>query len=422
MKMGKTLDFIDEALGDLDEGTSMLFITDSFTLEYTLTLIGFVALNFIRQGGGCIGVFTSLPFSLLFGDIKNRFSEEPLPLVEGSLKEGRIYYLDIVSDVDLQESLGGFDGVVRVTNDSDRILYEIDRSRERIKKAFPNIPIMVLYSNLSSSIIDFGSATVLKMFRRLTVKTKQRGDIILGLVNRDLHDSRVINTLIHFSDFVLELSSEERGGVKQPYIQVLKSPISEPKLAKIQRKHAYIITASAFQRIPAKASFFDKFKRSILLLEGGEVSVNNVEYLITPLNTYILLFKELENHLGQNEYRKLITKFVRTVGLRTVRFFKSEYGLDGDELLKEAVNYFLIRGWGRIIKMEGSLNSGRLKLYLLSALARNYGKSNHPVCVLGEGLFSGILEGVTGDNWTCREKKCMAMGYELCEFEAKVEK
>nr|MDO8089307.1 hypothetical protein [Candidatus Sigynarchaeota archaeon] len=192
--MGKTLDFIDEALGDLDEGTSMLFITDSFTLEYTLTLIGFVALNFIRQGGGCIGVFTSLPFSLLFGDIKNRFSEEPLPLVEGSLKEGRIYYLDIVSDVDLQESLGGFDGVVRVTNDSDRILYEIDRSRERIKKAFPDIPIMVLYSNLSSSIIDFGSATVLKMFRRLTVKTKQRGDIILGLVNRDLHDSRVINT------------------------------------------------------------------------------------------------------------------------------------------------------------------------------------------------------------------------------------
>ncbi|MHA1579402.1 MAG: V4R domain-containing protein [Candidatus Freyarchaeota archaeon] len=420
MKIEKTMvDFIDEALGNLDDGMSMLFIADSFTLDDLNTLFGFVALNFIRQGGGCVGVFTSLPFSLLFGEIKSRSSKGALTLIETVLREGRVYYLDIVSDVDLQEPLS-FDGVVRVSNDLDRILYEIDRSRERIKKAFPDIPIMVLYSNLSSSIIDLGSAAVLKMFRRLTTRIKQRGDVVLSLVNRDLHDSRVINTLIHFADFVLEFSSEERGGVKQPYMQVLKSPISEAK--RIQRKHTYIITANAFLKIPAKASVFDKFKRSISLLDGGKVSVRNVEYLITPLDTYILLFKELENHLGQNEYRELMSEFGRSVGLKIVSFFKSEYGLEGDELFKEALNYFLIRGWGRIIKMEGSPNSGWLKLYLFSALAKNYGKPDYPVCVVGEGIFSGMLEGTTGNRWTCREKNCMAMGYELCEFEAKVEK
>jgi predicted hydrocarbon binding protein len=33
-----------------------------------------------------------------------------------------------------------------------------------------------------------------------------------------------------------------------------------------------------------------------------------------------------------------------------------------------------------------------------------------------------MLEGVTGNKWTCRETKCIATGDELCEFEAEVEK
>nr|MDO8077684.1 V4R domain-containing protein [Candidatus Freyarchaeota archaeon] len=423
MKIERTMvGLIDESLGNLDEGMSLLFIADSFTLDDMTTLFGFVALNFLRQGGGCVGVFTSLPFSSFFDDVKNRFSAEALTFLEKVLRDGRVYYLDLVSDVDLQDSSGDYGGVVRVINDSDRILYEINRSRERIKRAFPDVPIMVLYSNLSSSIIDFGSATVLKMFRRLTANARRRGDITLAVVNRDLHDSRVVNTLIHFSDFVLEFGSEERGGVKQPYMQILKSPFSGPKSANTQRKYTYIITADSFLKIPAKASLFDKFKRSISLLERGVVSDGNLEYLITPLNTYILLFKALEKHLGQGEYREFIRRFGRSVGLKTAGFFKSRYGLEGSESLKEALNHFLISGWGRVVKMEGDPDSGRLKLYLFSTLARSYGEADHPVCVLGEGIFSGMLEGVTGHRWTCKEKNCIAMGHELCEFEARAEK
>nr|MDO8076061.1 hypothetical protein [Candidatus Freyarchaeota archaeon] len=77
MKIERTMvGLIDESLGDLDEGMSLLFIADSFTLDDVTTLFGFVALNFLRQGGGCVGVFTSLPFSSFFDDVKNRFSAE----------------------------------------------------------------------------------------------------------------------------------------------------------------------------------------------------------------------------------------------------------------------------------------------------------------------------------------------------------
>ena len=423
MKIEKTLiDFIDEALGNLDEGTSILFVCDSFTLNDTITLSGLVTINFIKQGGGCIVVSTSLPFSILFDDVESRFAAKDIPFIEKSLEEGRCYYLDTSSKKGFQEDMNSFKGIIRIDNDPNRIIYETNFLRDKIKKSFPEIPITVSYHNFSSSIIDFGSESVLKMFRRLTKSAKQKGDLITGVVTCDLHDSRVINTLIHLSDFVIELGSEEKGGIKQPYVQILKSPILEPNITNLQQRYAYILSNSNFLNVSSQAPAFDKLKRNVSYLEGGAISIYNMEYLITPLNTYILLFKELEKNLEINEYRELMKNFGKSIGYEITNFFKSEYDLEGNELLERSLNYFLIRGWGKLIKKEGSLESGRIQLSFFSTLAHNYGKADHPVCVMGEGIFSAMLEGVTGDKWTCRETSCVAIGDEMCVFEARVEK
>lgn len=421
MKIEKTLiEFIDRALGNIDEGTSMLFICDSFTLNDMLTLCGLVSLNFLKQGGGFILVSTSLPFSMIFNDVKSRFATDEL--VKKITQEGRGYYVDTISEEALPEDLVDFKSIIRIDNDLDRIVYEILFLSNQIKKDFPGTPVMVFYNNFSSSIIDFGSESVLKMFRKLTISAKQRGDLITGLVNRDLHDSCVINTLMHFADFVVELRCEEKGGAKQPYVQVLKSPILEPNVTNLQ-SYAYILSENNFTTVPSLAPAFDNLKRNISYnLENGEVSINNIDYLITPLNTFLLLLKDLKNNLRINEYNEFAKNFGKTVGLEITNFFKSKYSLHGNELLKEAINYWLIRGWGRVIKEEGSSESGRLKIYSFQTFAYNYGKSDHNVCAIFEGVLSGVLGGVTGYTWTCRETNCIATGNELCEFEAKVEK
>jgi len=423
LKIEKTLiDFIDEALGNLDEGTSILFVCDSLTLNDTITLCGLIIVNFIKQGGGCIVANTSLPFSMIYVDIKSRSMMEELPFIEKGAEEGRCYYIDIASEEAFQEDLSNFKGVIKINNDPNRIIYEILFLGDEIKKSFPDAPVMVWYNNFSSSIIDFGSESVLKMFRKLSTSAKQKGYLITGLVNRDLHDPRIINTLMHFADFVVELSSEEKGGVKQPYVRVLKSPILEPNVTNLQQRYAYTLSGTNFSTIPSLAPVFDKLKRNISYLERGEVSIYNMEYLITPLNTFLLLLKELEKNLGINEYNEFAKNFGKTVGLEITNFFRSKYSLQGNELLKEAINYLLIRGWGRLIEKVGSLELGRLKISSFQTFAYNYGKSDHKVCAIFEGIVSGVLEGVTGNKWTCRETKCMATGDELCEFEAKVEK
>jgi predicted hydrocarbon binding protein len=423
LKIEKTLiDFIDEALGNLDKGTSMLFVCDSLTLNDAITLCGLITISFVKQGGGCILVTTSLPFSMFFDEIKSRFAEEELPFLKKSLEKGMGYYIDISSEEASKEDLSNSKGIIKINNDPNRIMYEILFSGDQIKKGFPDIPVLISYQNFSSSIIDFGPEPVLKMFRKLTTSAKQKGYVITGLVNRDLHDSHVLNTLMHFADFVVELSSEKKGGVKQPYVQVLKSPNLEQNVTNLQQRYAYTLSGNSFSTIPALAPAFDELKRNISYLDSGALSIHNTKYLIMSLNTFLLLYKELEKNFKINEYSEFVKNFGKTVGLEITKLFKSEHRLGGNELLEEALNYVLLQGWGRLIKKEGSLESGRLKISYFETFARNYGKSDHKVSQIFEGILSGMLESVTGSKWSCRETKCIATGDELCEFEAEVEK
>ncbi len=421
MTIEKTLvEFIDEYLGVLSGGISILFVCDSFTLNDAINLNLMVGLNFIKQGGGGIVVGTSLPASKINYDIQARFSSEDTDIVWNAFNEGRCYYLDMTQDKAFYEGSSGLKGIVRIYSDPARIMFEVNYLREKVKNFLPDLPVMILYLNLSSSIIDFGSETVLKLFRRLTANVKRWGDIVTGLVNRDIHDPLILNTLIHLADFVVELRTEEEGGLKQPYVRVLKSPVLEPISANIQQKYAYIFSKNNFMKLPAMAPVFDDFKRNISY-EDGKILLRDREFLITPLSTFLFLFKELEKTLGINEYEKFMENFGRKLGLEITNLFKSKYGLEGSDLLRETLNYFLIRGWGRLIKREGSPESGKFKIYNFMTLSHYYGKSNHKVCVLVGSILAGILEGVTGKRWVCDETNCIATGDEWCVFEAKIE-
>ncbi|MEM2133601.1 MAG: V4R domain-containing protein [Candidatus Jordarchaeaceae archaeon] len=420
MTVEKTLvEFIDECLGALSDGTSILFICDSFTLNDAINLNLLVGINFIKQGGAGVVVETSLPASMINDDILTRFSSEDIDFIWQAFNEGRCYYLDTTPNKTCHYS-SSLKGIFRIDNDPDRITFEVSYLREKVKNFLPDTPFMILYLNLSSSIIDFGSKTVLKMFRKLTANVKRWGDIITGLVNRDIHDPLILNALIHLADFVVELRSEEGGGLKQPYVRVLKTPVLEPSSASIQQRYAYIFSNNNFMKLPAMAPVFDDFKRNISY-ENGKILFRDREFLITPLSTFLFLFKELENTLGINEYEKFMENFGRKLGLEITNLFKSRYGLEGNDLLREALNYFLIRGWGRLIKREGSPESGEFKIYNFMTLSYYYGKSNHKVCVVVGSILAGILEGVTGRKWICNETHCIATGDEWCVFEAKIE-
>ncbi|MEM3562821.1 MAG: V4R domain-containing protein [Candidatus Jordarchaeaceae archaeon] len=421
MRIEKTLvEFIDAHLGVLAGGTSILFICDSFTLNDAITLNLLVGINFLKQGGGGIVLGTSLPASMINDDIRIRFSPEDINFIWQAFNEGKCYYLDTTPNNVFHKGSSSLKGVFRIDNDPDRILFEVSYLREKIKNVLPDTPLMILYQNFSSSILDFGSKTVLKMFRKLTANVKRWGDIIMGLVNRDIHDALILNALIHLADFVVELRSEEGGGLKQPYIRVLKSPVLEPSSTNIHQRYAYIFYNNTFVKLPALAPAFDNFKRSISY-EEGKILIYDREFLITPLSTFLFLFKELEKTLGMNEYEKFMENFGRKLGLEITNLFKSKYGLEGSDLLREALNYFLIRGWGRLIKREGSPESGEFKIYNFMTLSYYYGKSNHKVCVVVGSILAGILEGVTGKKWICNETHCIARGDEWCVFEAKIE-
>ena len=138
MTIEKTLvEFIDEYLGVLSGGISILFVCDSFTLNDAINLNLMVGLNFIKQGGGGIVVGTSLPASKINYDIQARFSSEDTDIVWNAFNEGRCYYLDMTQDKAFYEGSSGLKGIVRIYSDPARIMFEVNYLREKVKNFLP---------------------------------------------------------------------------------------------------------------------------------------------------------------------------------------------------------------------------------------------------------------------------------------------
>lgn len=419
MKIRKTgIDYIDKTLRRLYGGLSILIRSDSFSLNDANRLGALLALNFLEKGGAVITVHTNLPFYIIQKQIRRNYSDEKNMVFQKAIGNGKFYFLDLVSGENkTNTTYNDVKNIRGVSNDPNRIIYEITSAKNQIKQKFPDIPILIAYVNISSSIVDFDSKTVLKMIRRLIIDAKREGNILLGIVNCDVHESTVTNTLNHLVDYVINFGLEKINGKKQSYVYISRTPLVKEAHKILNQRFAYHFSSDKFLTLFPLYHSFDELKKSMTFNELGQISVLGWNHVITPVQTFILAFKNMEKIHSYEEHQQILFNFGLTVGIGAALLIKSERGISNKKLLEEVLRYNTLAGWGRTLSIEGSIDEGKLKFTGISSIALSYGHSDRPICTFVGGALAGILQVATKNEWICKETKCMAKGDDYCEFE-----
>jgi predicted hydrocarbon binding protein len=299
-------------------------------------------------------------------------------------------------------------------------MYEILNAKNQIDKIFSDAPVLILQTNISSLIVDFGPKVVLNMIRKLILNVKRGHAFFLGTLNREMQEQSVTNSLTHFTDYILEFGIDVLGGKKQPYVSVKRTPLLKNTEKSLYKKFAYEISRDNFYTIPSLPISFEELRENISYLERGEVTIYDTNYVIIEIQSLLSLLKEAEKKLGKSEYTKTLGNVGESVGSLIIRALSSQFNLNDEELFKAALNHLSITGWGKLNILEGNIKSNRISVEGFSIFAAKYGESDYPVCVLEGSILQGILKEITSLNWTCIEKECIAKGDKQCKFELKL--
>lgn len=419
LKIRKTgIDYVDKTLGRIYSGLSILVASDSFTLNDAERFAGLIGLNFIKEGGAVITVDANLPFYKISKEVKNNYSEEKNIAFQKALQEGRFYYLDLVSGENrLNANYNHVKNVRGIANDPNRIIYEINFAKKQIKQEFPDTPILVEYLNLSSSIVDFDSKTVLKMSRKLTIDTKREGDIFLGVANRDIHELQVTNTLNHIVDYAVNFAFEKIDDKKQSYVYISRTPLVREAHKILNQRFAYFFTPDNFITLFPLYYAFNELKESMSFSESGQVSVLGWNHIITPIQTFLLFLETMKKRHSYEEYQQILYDLGLQIGRGVANLIEAERRITDKELFEEVLKYNTVTGLGRHLSIEGSIDQGKVKIAAISTIGIAINHSDHTVCTFVAGGLAGILQAATKNEWKGRETKCIAKGDPHCQFE-----
>jgi hypothetical protein len=279
----------------------------------------------MKEGGAVITVHTNLPFYKVSKEIENNYSSEKNMAFQKAIQEGRFYYLDLVSGGNkINATYNDVKNVSGITNDPNRIIYEINAAKNKIKQELPDVPILVIYLNISSSIVDFDSKTVLKMIRKLTIDTKREGDIFLGVANRDIHELQVTNTLNHIVDYAINFGFETIDDKKQSYVYVSRTSLVREAHKILNQRSAYFFTHDNFITLFPSYSSFEELKKSMSFSESGQVSVLGWNHIITPIQTLILFLETMKKLHSYEEYQKILYDLGLQIGIGAASLIETE--------------------------------------------------------------------------------------------------
>lgn len=400
----------------------MMFSADSATTYDAQRLGGLMAVNILERGGGCILVYENLPFSLALEGLLHFDSPEKRLALQRAVREGRLYYFDVVlEDAASITEFEHSEFVRPIENDLNKIGYEVLKAKSRIKRDFSDSPVLILKANVSSLAVDFDPGSILKMVRKLVLRVKRSGDLFLGILNRELHEQKVVSSFTHLADYVLEFGIDVLSGKKQPYVSVTRTSFPDGA-RRFYGKSAYELASDDFYTVPSLPSSFEELKKNIFYTETGNVITYNMNYIITEMRTFVRLLKEVEEKLGKDEYARIIINVGSSIGSQIAKSLSCRFQTSDAELLKSSVDYLSTTGWGEFKLLDWDIKSGRIRVECFPALAANYGETDYPVCVLEGGILQGILEELTSTRWTFDETKCIAKGDKRCRFELKPKK
>ncbi len=164
----------------------------------------------------------------------------------------------------------------------------------------------------------------------------------------------------------------------------------------------------------------------------GRLEFIGIPYILLPAEVVSVLYKDLSKIVGEKAAKGLIYRGAFDQAYNVVKkalkgnflaYLMTKIGIGRIKIAKKVIEIVQGEGWGRgEITKEGKLEKGETiegRIYN-SFEAQFYGKSKRPVCNFLMGSLAGGASAIWQKEVLVEEKKCISMGEEVCEFEARL--
>jgi predicted hydrocarbon binding protein len=153
-------------------------------------------------------------------------------------------------------------------------------------------------------------------------------------------------------------------------------------------------------------------------VDRGEFFVIGYRTLMLSNKTFVRIQKEAEKILGDGA-AVIFYEAGKKAVLVSVKRIEEEWKLEGEELIRGLEEFYAEVGFGKFIIGKAKAERELIIKVENSFIAKEYGKSDVPVCHFIRGYCAGIGETLTNQAMDAEEVKCVACGDDHCEFVVK---
>ncbi len=165
---------------------------------------------------------------------------------------------------------------------------------------------------------------------------------------------------------------------------------------------------------------FDLFKFSKEIeIRDGEITLMKTPINIVPTSILSEFQKKLIDSIGFEEAYNLIYNNSKTGSKKYNDSFIQKHRFeDKRRILDWQIKIVTLAGWGKLEISYVDLTKNELIIkYSNSPFAKEYSRSNYPVCIIPAGFTAGGVTANFGVNIDAVETMCMAKGDQFCQIE-----
>lgn len=129
-----------------------------------------------------------------------------------------------------------------------------------------------------------------------------------------------------------------------------------------------------------------------------------------------ILYRSIVKRFEILSGKEFASKVINFSAYKATKEILDSEKLIGDDLQKFLQAVIETTASGKIIECEIGKEVGGIVQVKGSLEAKAYGPSDTPVCYLSQGIIKAFAEKIVGKSVETKERKCVAMGNDYCEF------
>ncbi|MEM3562999.1 MAG: V4R domain-containing protein [Candidatus Jordarchaeaceae archaeon] len=235
--------------------------------------------------------------------------------------------------------------------------------------------------------------------------------------NKSMLDNKIISTLKHIFDYVIELKILEVNNSYKRFLRVSKSST----LDYVDDLIPYNLGEKGIELSTEIMEEFHRMKQHLKMPERGIVELLGARVIISEARYMARFIKSMIEKYGYEKTCNILYNVGKQRSRVIVEEFMRQFKPSASEAIPMYTRFNSLRGFGRFIgELDDTTNTLRTK-HLNSPICTYFQNFGKPMGFWFSGIISGLYEILTGRKCSTQEVKCVAKGDEYCKHETKPE-